>query len=428
MLINLNPLARYDGYFVCCDLLDIPNLKQQADARLDQLLQRGLCGQTTAAEMESAWKFWGLCGYALASAVYRLSIVFSMAWLLQAMFAPSGLDWLMWPYLAIAGVTLVTGLIRRWWRNARQTPTGLRPVFVSVLLAGLGVATAYWAATQPLRWPESATFQVVPDSAELVFVSTPGVLIETPVRYGAEVEAGEIIAILRDPQLELDRMALLVRCATQEQEVEFARVEDLPGGRQDAEAVLETLATQLSELNQRRERLVIRAPIGGRLVAPAEFREDQSTEPDGERLGTWRGYALAAENVQSWLDSGTELAVIVPTVTPRALVQLAQRQRPHVEIGMSVELQPEGQPRQRFAGSIAEIAARTLRPATATTSVATVAPSADSQATIPVTVLLQEQARHWPIGSTGTVRLWSVPQTAWDRLQESWWRATPLFW
>ncbi|HVZ17617.1 MAG TPA: hypothetical protein VG897_10900, partial [Terriglobales bacterium] len=84
LIFNLNPLLRFDGYYILSDLLEIPNLSQRAMGQLRHLWEHYIFGvkesESPAHSMsESAW----LVFYGITSGIYRV-VVFAGVLLLVA--------------------------------------------------------------------------------------------------------------------------------------------------------------------------------------------------------------------------------------------------------------------------------------------------------------------------------------------------------
>ena len=81
VLFNANPLLRYDGYYILCDLIEVPNLGNRANAYWFYLLRRYAFGIVTARppSATAAERRWFIV-YAPAAFVYRLSVTFAIAW------------------------------------------------------------------------------------------------------------------------------------------------------------------------------------------------------------------------------------------------------------------------------------------------------------------------------------------------------------
>ena len=75
LVFNLNPLLRFDGYYILSDLVDIPNLQQRANRQLRHFCERYLFGIKTSVspaerKKEAAW----LAVFGVASGIYRVIV------------------------------------------------------------------------------------------------------------------------------------------------------------------------------------------------------------------------------------------------------------------------------------------------------------------------------------------------------------------
>ncbi|MEE3369663.1 MAG: site-2 protease family protein, partial [Planctomycetota bacterium] len=95
LLINGNPLMRFDGYFVFSDWVERSNLAQQAGEALAQVIRR-LWAPVRRVQPEGeqlpAW----LASYALASFVYRVVVIAVLVWGLHQVLVPYRLEVLAW--------------------------------------------------------------------------------------------------------------------------------------------------------------------------------------------------------------------------------------------------------------------------------------------------------------------------------------------
>ena len=81
LLLNGNPLLRYDGYYVLADWLEVPNLGQQSQALLNRLLAGFFLGIVPPADRSLPQRSRGLLvAYAVVSALYRWLIVLGILW------------------------------------------------------------------------------------------------------------------------------------------------------------------------------------------------------------------------------------------------------------------------------------------------------------------------------------------------------------
>ncbi|MCE4540135.1 hypothetical protein LXT12_23055 [Pelomonas sp. P7] len=81
LLVNGNPLMRYDGYFIATDLLELPNLAQRAQAWWVYLSDRWLFGARDAEPpLASRGERWILTLYGAAAPVYRFFVTVGLIW------------------------------------------------------------------------------------------------------------------------------------------------------------------------------------------------------------------------------------------------------------------------------------------------------------------------------------------------------------
>lgn len=81
VLVNGNPLMRYDGYFIATDLLEMPNLAQRAQAWWVYLSDRWLFGARDAEPpLAARGERWILTLYGAVAPVYRLLVTVGLIW------------------------------------------------------------------------------------------------------------------------------------------------------------------------------------------------------------------------------------------------------------------------------------------------------------------------------------------------------------
>ena len=82
LLLNGNPLLRFDGYYVLSDLLEVPNLQPQSNAIVFRYVQKWLLGiEPRASDAALGHTPRWIALYALASTIYRLLVIVTILWL-----------------------------------------------------------------------------------------------------------------------------------------------------------------------------------------------------------------------------------------------------------------------------------------------------------------------------------------------------------
>jgi putative peptide zinc metalloprotease protein len=357
LVFNLNPLLRYDGYFILSDLWDVPNLAQQASAELRRTVWRWLTGEELPAPpATTGMRFW-LAAYAAASLVYRLLVLAVILWAVYHWLEPQGLGVLA---QTIAGVTLLTllmGPLMQVWQTARdpERHRSWRGLLAPRPLLILTALTAVLFVPLPRRVP--APVLIEPAEARGLFVTIDGRL-DSLVPAGTVVSTGDAIARLSNPDLErrLERIDGELATALRHAEgLERRQIVD-PNAGLLLPAALQTcrdLEQQREQLQADVERLVIRAPQDG-VVWPMPGRPS-ATERD--QLPTWTGSPFDPHNAGAWLTAGTQLGWIGPADRFEATAYVPQRDIARVTVGGPVRVLSDAQPESPLSGTIREIAA-----------------------------------------------------------------------
>ncbi|MEO0530353.1 MAG: site-2 protease family protein [Planctomycetota bacterium] len=316
LLINLNPLIRFDGYYVLADVWGVANLHAQSRAALWGPLRGWVSGTAQKHEEKEAPTLL-LAGYGLLSTVYGWCLLTVILWFTYEAFANAGFaaigDALV--ALTVGGLGVVAarstlGLVPKG-PGGRSLGATARLAFLLTCVLGLGGWIATWQLEQTLY----ARCRVESKHHAEVVARGDGRL-EPRVRYGDQVSAGQLLAELDDPPSELRRLELLER--------EASLVAELDGLKTRAQVD----ATLLSEIARLKPTLAevrrqfraheaqvdarrLRAPIAGR-VSRSNARASVPTEetPAGE-LPAWIGDPLDGANASCTLLEGESLCRIV---------------------------------------------------------------------------------------------------------------------
>ena len=359
LLFNGNPLLRFDGYWVLSDVVDVPNMRQQAATIVHRALGRLFLGTELGnARMLPERHRALLAAYYLASIGYRWFIVAAILWFLHSVMKPYGLQSLVY----VLGAVVVIGMVAPpLWRAGRAVRGArrnreLKPVRFIVLAS----ATLLLLATVLLYpFPSRVTAPLIiePRDATRVYVPVGGTLLEAAA-IGDPIVAGDTLARLQNLELEDELADLAGQVAEQElrlDQLERLRVSDPTAGDQ-LPVARQTLA-DLQQRHQRKDddhrRLVIVAPQSGTILPP---RETVAGTPDKE-LPPWTGTPLDRENRGCFLEAGTILCLVGDPASMQAMLVIDQADIDLVAEGQYVRIQLDQVPGKFLEGTIEEISA-----------------------------------------------------------------------
>ncbi|MBR9910948.1 MAG: hypothetical protein GYB33_11440 [Gammaproteobacteria bacterium] len=291
LLFNGNPLLRFDGYYVLCDWLEMPNLGTRAQQYLGYLTQRYLFGLTQrqapmAQRREQPW----LLAYGVLSGLYRLLLGVTIALFLASKFFLLGVLLALWFLLLQIALPL-----QRNCRTLLQAAVA-ENALLRVAVRGTAVALLVWWALFVLPISQSTrAYGVVqlPEGAELRSGSA-GFVEQVLVEPGGRVGAGQALLQLANPELERDLQVLQAR----KQELE-ARYRSASATDTVAAAILigqiKAIDEELRDARQQLQKLRLTSPVEGVLQLPA------ATDLPGRYVekGQVLGYVSAAGQLRA---------------------------------------------------------------------------------------------------------------------------------
>jgi len=281
LIFNANPLLRFDGYYMLCDLLEIPNLSQRANAHLRHLCERSLFGLKKSESPahtrgEAVW----LVVYGITSGIYRVIVFAGVLLVVADHFFLIGI--LMALVCFVSWITVPVGRYIYYLAASpnleRQRP---RAIAVSVLLAG-GVFSLLQFVPFPSHFRAPGLIQA--QEWTQVINESPGFVAEVMADPGNPVDAGQPLVRLENTELELE--SKLARATQEEVEarIQAALANSVPN-LQPLLRLLESATNRVAKLLEDRAALVVRARHHGLWVAP-EVRESLGRwEPRGTPLG-----------------------------------------------------------------------------------------------------------------------------------------------
>jgi putative peptide zinc metalloprotease protein len=327
VLFNVNPLMRYDGYYILSDLLQMPNLRQRSTDYIRGLAKRWLLGvpprATTRAEHP-----WLLAGFGVSATIYKTLVLFGIAAMIAYKLHMIGVVMA----AAFLGMTF-WGMGKRlalYVFKAEETqPVRIRAAAVTLLLlfgAPLG------ALTIPVPARVHAAGVLAREQESVVRAESPGFTDDLSISPGQRVAAGAPIVRLTNDFLDEAILDAEARLSAARLRCDAYRVDD-PGLADQENARAAAIEAELARRRAQRAALSIVAPIDGRVVHVAH--------PD--ELGR---YIEAGQEIATLVDGGW---LVRAALSEAEMVDAAPR------IGQRVEFRPHAETGRVLNGTITRI-------------------------------------------------------------------------
>jgi putative peptide zinc metalloprotease protein len=258
---NLNPFMRFDGYYILADATGMDNLQPRAFAlarwRLRELLF-GL-GETPPEVFDRRRRMW-LIAYAWATWIYRLVVFTGIAVLVYAMaFKVLG--------IVLFLVEILYFILLPIWREVRTWRRGATSATrqAAVTLAGLTLLVAVLL----VPWSRDVEIPAILEARDAVLVHPPrpARVKSVLVGVGDPLREGDPLVELDAPDVDNEMRLTETRIALAERRL-ARRIADATDREQSLvlEDELAALRVNLAGLHSIRERLVVRAPVAGRVL------------------------------------------------------------------------------------------------------------------------------------------------------------------
>lgn len=316
LLLNGNPLLRYDGYYILADAIGVPNLRSRSQALVQSWLTRryfGIQSPDALREQPVSRRLVGI--YGLLSSVYMWFVLLAILWMLYQFAKPYGLQQLVVAFGIVTVGMRAFAAIRKFVRFCRHLfENGLLQVTRLTLSVAVSVIGLVALLQLPIPRRASAPLTIESDRSSGVFVSSPGQLERVELDVGTHVAEQTVLARLKNRDLEKDVLKLAGQVAQQEKTIELllARQARDPEASSQLPTAMSTLEDSRRQLQRKQDdlsRLILRAPHAGRILPPQSQPQSHSTDP----ALTMHGHPAEPMNSGAWLEAGTEVCRIVET-------------------------------------------------------------------------------------------------------------------
>jgi putative peptide zinc metalloprotease protein len=287
LLFNANPLVKFDGYFALVDALEMPNLQERSKAYMRYLAETYIFGIQEVRNPifvpgEQPW----LVGYAVAASIYRVFLVFSIAWLLAGISPFLG--------LALGVVWIATRLGLPSWRwltflltNPRLSDQRPRALMIS---GAISIALVTLTTVIPIPHRSMAEGVVWPPERAILRPDSDGFVVEILAPPGTRVAVGQPLLRLREPLAEAKVQASQSRVTVLRREWQVERQRDRLRSRGLSQEI-EVAELALSNAQELVSASLVRSPSAGIFLMPG------SDDSIGRfvRKGALMGYVINRE-------------------------------------------------------------------------------------------------------------------------------------
>lgn len=269
LAVNLNPLMRFDGYYIFSDLFNIPNLQARSFSLARNRLRHILFGVPLIGDpgLPPREQYIAIA-WAYATWIYRFFLFLGIAFLVYHFFFKA------------LGILLF--LVEIWWflvgpiwremKGWRE----LLPAMQARRRQAWGIGLLLLLLLLLIPWHSSFRVPALMRAGELqhLYPAEHARLLSLHVSNGQQVRAGDLMMELESPELDADIAAAVVGLRRAEYDLNRVLASTLTAGdRLVAEGALGRAQATLASLGGRRQRLRVIAPFDGLLMdVPVSLR------------------------------------------------------------------------------------------------------------------------------------------------------------
>lgn len=316
LLLNASPFMRFDGYFILCDALDMPNLHQRSFALARWRMREWLFAlKEKPPEIFSSLQHKAMLAMAFTTWVYRLVLFLGIAFMVYHMFTKLlgtllfciEIYWFIW--------FPVRAEHKAWWerKQAIQASRRSRWSALLTLLALLLMAV-------PLPTPLAVTALLKPGQVWPIHSPGPAFVEAMHVQDGQDVAAGQALVTLQAPDIQLQLQTSQARWQSTHWKSATASVPDANGNPLAlSQSQLSAAHADLHRASEQAALYKPTAPFAGRFTL---------SDPDMAR--------------GQWLDKREKIGVLIGPGPWRIETWLDEAQVRRIHLGMQAHFLTPG--------------------------------------------------------------------------------------
>ena len=316
LLFNINPLMKFDGYFMLADWLEIPNLAVHGRSWLKGIFKWAYFGNKPAKLKETGFRGLAVRAYGVLAMAWFFSIAIGLSLAASGLIEGFGL------LVAIIGLIMWAGIplfkLVKYFSVGTKTERPNRLWFASAMTLTLLLAACFFYFC-PSPTVVSAPIVIDYEPLHIVRSKSKGFVGDIHVRDGQAVEEGQLLVTLTNPELKHDHKSLLIDIRISKLRFNTFYNQGEISQAQLEERSLESMLKREAELSSRIAELEIYAPSSGSVLArDLDAQTGQYLEPGDEILsiataGEIHAVALTRQDDIEWVAENPESEIELRT-------------------------------------------------------------------------------------------------------------------
>ena len=272
LLFNLNPLMKFDGYFILTDALEIPNLQNRARSYVRNLLRHGFLGIQSSTKLESHAS-WFVKTYGILALLWTTFVIVSLSIAAINLLDGIGLLIAMTGLFAWLGRPVYQFTRYLIFGNDTEQPNRTRFLLATgMAFGGLFILAQWLPGPTAIRAPCVIEY----DPLTVIHSESAGVIREVLVDDCDTVKKGQLILTMENPELQSEFTEVNVRLKQAKLRSKVYRKEENIGLFQAQQKRVEALEQRLAKLHRMVDSLQVCAPAAGQVIT-ADLKNKKGT-------------------------------------------------------------------------------------------------------------------------------------------------------
>lgn len=261
VLFNINPLMRYDGYYVLSDMVEIPNLRARSTNYVIAILKRVVFGVPIGQAVRSFSERAILFSYGVCASIYKVTLMLAISAVIASKVFLGGVA-LAVVYVGSTVFKTLCKLTEYLWQAEETAHARLRAITISAVTLLLLPLALFFV---PVPASVVAGAVVIAERESVAHVREPGFVRELWLENGQQVVAGAPLVALENHVYDEQVANAESMVAAAETRIDAFRVTQ-PAFVEQESAQLRLSRRELEMARTSRAELVVHAPFDGRVV------------------------------------------------------------------------------------------------------------------------------------------------------------------